>query len=73
MVLGRRKRRRRRKRLLDAQVLPLLGRLSVRVMGLHPASEAPDPPVWEDAPNRTGGMLGLCADTAAFKPFRQPC
>lgn len=54
-------------------VLPLLGDLSVRVMGLHLASEAPDPLVRGDAPNRTGGMLGLSADTAAFKPFRQPC
>lgn len=54
-------------------VLPLLGGVSVRVMGLHLASEAPDPLVREDAPNGTRGMLGLSADTAAFKAFRQPC
>lgn len=52
---------------------PSWGGLSVRVMGLHPVSEAPDPQVWEGAPTRTGGMLGLCTDTAAFKRFRQPC
>lgn len=72
MVLGRRKRRR-RKRLLDALGAAPLGVASVRLMGLGPALEAPDPPVWEGAPKRTGGMLGLCADTAAFKPFGQPC
>lgn len=54
-------------------VLPLLGGLWVRLMGLQPLSEAPDPLCWEDTPNRPGGMSGLCADAAAFKPFGQPC